>query len=196
MGIFDFFKDKGKDGNVNGIPNSETTLDGVKYDSHSGIAESEALLASLSENINTASLELTKDLLNIFSVEEIIYAEIAETGAMGNAGGIRIFIIKEEKLVTYISSYHSDKYIYFAVADLLGCHYIRNNKNNNIRVDKIIFDYYPGGMGNHVYVNKNITLKIEQGYFIFNKNKKVYHILSSVYGVFRNVAVQMQRSTW
>jgi hypothetical protein len=142
--------------------------------------------------------ELTKDLLNTLSVDEIIYAEVTRPGGMGNVGGIRISIIKDEKLVTYTTNYYTDENTYFAVVDLLRDSCIHNN---DIQVDKIIFDYYRGGWGNHVYVNKNITLKIGDRYFthgdcyfIYNRNNKEYHVLSSVDGVFINVVDQMQNS--
>ena len=88
--------------------------------------------------------ELTKDLLNTLSVDEIIYAEVTRPGAMGNSGGIRISIIKDEKLVTYTTNFYTDENTYFAVGDLLrvpGIH------NNDIQVGEIIFDYYGVGSG-------------------------------------------------
>ena len=38
--------------------------------------------------------ELTKDLLNTLSVDEIIYAEVTRPGAMGNSGGIGFLLLK------------------------------------------------------------------------------------------------------
>jgi hypothetical protein len=124
--------------------------------------------------------ELTKDLLNTLSVDEIIYAEVTHPGGMGNSGGIRISIIKNEKLVTYTTNCSADENTYLTVGDLL-----RHSSN---------CCFYEGGMGNSVYINKNITLKIGDGYFIYNRNNKGYHILSSVQGVFNSVVKQMQNS--
>jgi hypothetical protein len=39
-------------------------------------------------------------------------------------------------------------------------------KDNDIEVQEVLFDYFYGGMGNTVFVNKNILLEIRDGYFI------------------------------
>ena len=48
-------------------------------------------------------------------------------------------------------------------------------------------------MGNYVFVNKNIELEIEEGYFILRKDKIEYQIRPSVLGVFLQVVYQMKK---
>ena len=55
-----------------------------------------------------------------------------------------------------------------------------------------IFKLYDGGMGNSVFVNKDVSLKIGDDCFIFTKNDKEYIIYSSVEGVFNSVAYAMR----
>ncbi|WP_299524871.1 hypothetical protein [uncultured Lutibacter sp.] len=137
--------------------------------------------------------KLSIDVLDTVLADEIIYAEVAGSGAMGNSGGITIYLIKAGQLVCYETSLFSDENTYLGAERLLFKHQ-NTYKHNDIKTDKILFDFYYGGMGNSVFVNKNVSLKIGDGYFIYNRNNIEYQIFSSVHGVFDSVVYAMKGS--
>lgn len=126
---------------------------------------------------------LTTGILNNLSVEDIIYAEIAEPGAMGNVGGIIVFVMKNELLFRYETNIDENENAYIKTQNLLLKY------NNGLKIDRVeaalpLFEYHYGGMGNHVLVNKNITLRDRENHFIFNMHDKEYKIFCSVQGVY------------
>ena len=64
----------------------------------------------------------------------------------------------------------------------------------DIELQEKLFDHFYGGMGNNVFVNKNITLEIEDGFFTFKKDTVDYQILPSVRGVFISVVSIMKNT--
>jgi len=136
--------------------------------------------------------ELSLEILDNLAIEEIIYAEYAQPGAMENEGGVIIYSITDDSLICYEANIYRNENIYTRAVDILErngitTHYSsRENKNG-------IFHFYGGGMGNNVFVNKNISLEIANGYFIHAKNDKKYKIYSSVEGVFVRVALAIRR---
>ncbi len=44
-------------------------------------------------------IELSKEIIDSLSVNDIIYAEVAEGGAMGNVGGIMIYVLENKQLI-------------------------------------------------------------------------------------------------
>ena len=131
------------------------------------------------ETISTRSpkIELSKDILDSLSVYDVIYAEYAEGGAMGSCGQIMFYIIKEEKLICYVADLFKDEKTHAQTGAFLLSHQNESGTNN-------IFNYYYGGFGNHVYVNKDISLTIVDEHFVYNKNNEEYHIHCSCLGVF------------
>ncbi len=138
-------------------------------------------------------MQLTKSLIESIIPKEIIYAEVASGGAMGNAGGIMLYLIKEDKLFCYETNVFINEKNYFQAGELLLKHQDRFG-NTNIELKDKLFDYFYGGMGNNVYVNKNIELEIKEGYFSYKKDNIEYQILPSVQGVFNNVVYRMKNS--
>ena len=102
-----------------------------------------------------------------------------------------LYIIKEEELICYITNLLSDEDIYLQVEKILFSHQ-NTVPTNDIQADEILFDYYYGGLGNHVFINKNVSLEINEEHFVYKKNNKEYHIHCSVPGVFDSVAEVMQ----
>lgn len=112
--------------------------------------------------------------------KDIIYAEVASGGTMGNAGGLILYIFKKGRLRGYDTNmYH--KIVYKKAAKLLYPN-IKNYKKD------YIFDYYYGGVGNDVFINKDISLKIGDECFILEINSKKFKLYTSVLGVFMRVA--------
>ena len=132
-------------------------------------------------------IKLTKSLLDSIIPGEIIYAEVAAGGAMGNAGGIMLYLIKEDTLICYETSVFTDEEIYIQAGESLLKH---QNQFKN-KEQESLFDFFYGGMGNNVFVNKNVALEIKDGYFIYKKGNVEYQILPSVQGVFNMIVDTM-----
>ena len=156
----------------------------------------ERLISSSIETVKIGNqawmTKLTKSVLDSILPKEIIYAEVAGGGAMGNSGGIMLYLIKEEQLICYETSLFTDEEIYLEAEALLLRHQDRF-KNENTEVRESQFDYFYGGMGNNVFINKNVALEIKEGYFSYIKNGIEYQISSSVQGVFNSVVSAMNQ---
>ena len=139
------------------------------------------------------TLKLPKGCIEKILITDIIYAEIAEGGAMGNDGGLMFYLIENEQLICYEANLFSNEDVYLEASELLLKH--QNSLNNDeIKNLEIIFDYYYGGFGNHVFINKNITLIKKDDYFIYQSGKNNYPISCSVKGVFNAIAYAIENS--
>ncbi len=136
---------------------------------------------TVKEGNEATTIKLTKELLEAISPNEIIYAEVAGGGAMGNSGGILIYVVKKLQLICYETSVFTDEEVYLIAEDFLS---------NN---EKTFFNFYYGGMGNNVFINKTAELKIKQEYFSYIQNEFEYKIYSSVKGVFNSVVNRMKK---
>ena len=148
-------------------------------------------------------MKLSKSILDQLSVYDIIYAELAEGGAMGCAGQIMFDIIKKKQLVRYETNlYYKDESTYMQAQEILFKHsglkdfpqFGNLDKQTETDNSKSQFNYYYGGLGNHVLVNKNVSLEVIDDHFVYKNDNKEYHIYSSVPGVFNCVAHAMQNS--
>lgn len=103
----------------------------------------------------------------------VVYGERSQSGAMGNAGGIILYVLENETLTRYETNVFKDKET--AVESL-----------KKITTNESLFNLYYGGMGNGVFVSKRILLDIdkENSCFWVHDNNKKYRIDSSVPGVF------------
>ena len=67
--------------------------------------------------------QLTKSLIESILPQEIIYAEISAPGAMGNSGGIIIYIIVDETLICFKTNlFTADEEIYDQAEKLILKH--------------------------------------------------------------------------
>ena len=125
--------------------------------------------------------KLTKSLLESIETENILYTEVTPLGAMGNAGGIIIYLIQEEdkEMICYEVNIDDNEETYLLAED-------------KIYLGQEHFNYYYGGMGNNVFINKEINLAIGDAYFIYNAGEIEYQILPSVKGVFTGVVYEMK----
>lgn len=127
------------------------------------------------------SIIITTENLNSIDFDKVVYCEISPLGAMGNEGGILLYLLKDEdNLITYETNISIDKNIYDTLFLII-------HKNANL------FVQYPGGMGNSVYIKKDAQLEIDKKYNCFwyhSKNTKL-RIDSSVQGVFLSVVTDM-----
>ena len=134
---------------------------------------------------------LTKEKIHSIDPREIIYIEIAQPGAMGNAGGVMLYIIENEALICYETNVFDDEPTYDAVNELLMKHF-DSSFDSDSEIQDFIFDEYPGGMGNSVFINKNFNLEIGDRYFIYKQSNKEYCILSSLFIVYKNVVYSLE----
>ena len=137
--------------------------------------------------------KLTKSVLDSIVPEEIIYAEVAGGGAMGNSGGIMLYLIKEDALICYETNVSTNEEIYNKAEELLVKHIGQSRSTDSVVQDKL-FDRFYGGMGNNSFVNVNVTFEITDSFFIYKKDNIDYHIRPSVRGVFNSVVYEMKKS--
>jgi hypothetical protein len=137
-------------------------------------------------------IELTIEILENLVTDEIIYAEYAHPGAMGNPGGIMIYSITDGNINCYETSIFVNENIYYKAVDILKKNQITSRDTKIINKNGI-FKFYGGGFGNNVLINKNVSLKISNAHFILTKDAKEYKIYSSVNGVFDRVVFALLR---
>lgn len=127
------------------------------------------------------SVIITAENLDFIDFDKVIYCEISPTGAMGNEGGILIYLLDDkDNLITYETNVSIDKESYDATSE-------RINQNTNLFIN------YYGGMGNYVYIKKGTQLEIDEKYncFWYHSSDTKLRIDSSVNGVFLSVAAEM-----
>lgn len=95
------------------------------------------------------SIIITAENIDSIEFDRVIYCEITPKGAMGNEGGILIYVLKDEDtLITYETNIEVDVRAFNAMSE-------RINQNANLFIN------YYGGMGNYVYAKKNAQLEID-----------------------------------
>jgi|CXWL01.1.fsa_nt_gi hypothetical protein len=127
------------------------------------------------------SVLITAENLNSIDFDKVIYCEVSPMGAMGNEGGVLIYLLGDnDTLVTYETNESIDKEAYDAASERI---YLKKN----------LFINYSGGMGNYVYVKKDAQLEIDEKYtcFWYHSPDTKLRIDSSVKGVFLKVVAQM-----
>jgi len=131
------------------------------------------------------SVIITTGNLDSIDFEKVIYCEISPMGAMGNEGGILIYLLDDkEKLITYETNVFIDKESHDAMSERI------NQKAN-------LFINYSGGMGNYVYIKKGAQLEIDEKYncFWYHSQDTKLRIDSSVKGVFLHLVAEMKRKS-
>ena len=131
------------------------------------------------------SVIITAENLDLIDYDKVIYCEITPKGAMGNEGGILIYVLNDDDtLITYEINVKIDAKVYDTVSE-------------RITENKILFDNFYGGMGNHVFIKKGILIEIDRknNCFWCHLQSTKLRINSSVNGVFLNVAADIQK-TW
>ena len=135
-------------------------------------------------NINEAiDVKLTLEILDSMNPTEVIYAETAFDGAMGNSGELIIYILKENQLICYSTDIISDKVTHSKASIFLSDHV------------NDYFNLFYGGYGNYVLINKATKLVKRGLYFAYQYKSIEYKIYSSVRGVFLKVADELNNLT-
>lgn len=128
------------------------------------------------------SVIITAVNVDLIDFDKVVYCEISPMGAMGNEGGILIYLLDDkEKLTTYETNVSVDKESYDAASE-------RINQNANFFIN------YSGGFGNYVYIKKGAQLEIDEKYkcFWYHSQNTKLRIDSSVEGVFLRVVAEMK----
>lgn len=135
--------------------------------------------------IESRKIELTKDNVINLNINDIIYSEIAASGAMGNAGGVMVYIFVNSEFILYHTNVFDNKLVYQKIRELLF---------QGQEEKQSCLNYHYGGMGNHAFTNKNFDLIKEESHFVFKTKDSVYKILPSVNGVFELVSHSLEKS--
>lgn len=94
-----------------------------------------------------------------------------------------------KEMLCYETNVYDDEETYILAEEKLFKHLDR--KNTNSKKDNLYFDFYYGGMGNNVFINKKVTLSIKDNFFVYQADNIEFQILSSVQGVFNSVVNHM-----
>jgi len=125
--------------------------------------------------------KLTKIKLKDIEFDDVIYGERSQSGAMGNAGGVILYVFKQNILMRYETSVFDDEKT-------------AREALKQITLHEELFNLYYGGMGNGVFINKKSPLKIDHKNkcFWYASNGDTYRIDSSVYGVYKSVVESIE----
>jgi len=126
--------------------------------------------------ITPITKKLSKSILDSIEIDKIIYAEVTPHGAMGNSGGIITYIRQKNstEMICYETSIYDDEETYLLAEEVLFKHLDR--ENNFSDKEELYFDFYDGGMGNYVFINKKINLSIQDNYFVYHVEDLEYQI--------------------
>lgn len=128
------------------------------------------------------SIIITTKNLDSIDFDKIIYCEVSPMGAMGNEGGILIYVLNDEdSLITYETNASIDQESYDVVSKK-----IEQNEN--------LFVLFGGGFGNYVYIKKNIEIEFDEKYgcFWYHSQNTKLRIDCSVKGVFITLVAEMK----
>jgi hypothetical protein len=162
------------------IQNKKDNNQNDKYVDNDYLKKNGMLIQNKNERTKNMAVikELALEIIRSINASDVIYAEYAVPGAMGNCGGVIIYVLDNEILVCYQTNFYTDEFSYYSAIEFF--------ENNSA-----LFKAYYGGCGNHVFVNAKIILEVEDEDFIYKTPKQKYEIRSSVFGVFDSVRDQL-----
>lgn len=135
--------------------------------------------------IQPRKIELTKDNVINLNINDVIYSEIAASGAMGNAGGVMVYLFVNSEFILYHTNVFDNELVYQKVWKLLF-------QSQDEKASCL--NYHYGGMGNHAFTNDNFDLIIGDNQFVLKTKYLVYKIIPSVNGVFEQVSHSLEKS--
>lgn len=143
--------------------------------------------------IKPITKSLSKGILNKIDLKDVIYAEVTPPGAMGNSGGIIVYVQKEKtnQLVCFKIKIYDDEETYLSTEEALQKH--SDIPYSDDKSDNLHFTFIYGGMGNRVFINNKAKLDIKESFFIYESEGNKFQIISSVYGVFQSIVRQLQK---
>ncbi|MBP5675290.1 hypothetical protein J6W91_03100 [Candidatus Saccharibacteria bacterium] len=114
----------------------------------------------------------------IFDLEEVIFAEFAEPGAMGAAGTVNVFALQNGKLKHYSANVKDGDGVYDNIFKML-----RNCAENGW------LDYSYGGYGNIAFKKKDIKFERDddKSTLIYKDGRKRHKIVTTNFGVYSSI---------
>lgn len=139
-------------------------------------------------------VELTNELFDNLDIENVVYAEYASGGAMGNSGGLMIYYASNGSLMLYETNVAMNPSLYKKATDILSGRCF-NLPNFEERTGPDVFDYHYGGFGNAVFLNAHYLLGRTTDALLLIKGNNKYKIWCSVQGVFESVIHSLEKRT-
>lgn len=138
---------------------------------------------------------LSKSVMNSLDANAIIYAEIALPGAMGSPGNVLIYVYQTDtkELVRYTTNIHNDEETYCLAEEMLFQHADQKEIDQKTG-EELHFDMYHGGMGNTIFINKNVTLDLHDHFFTYKTDGLTFQLFSSIYVIYSKVRNQMKNA--
>ncbi len=125
-------------------------------------------------------VKLTADGFICLKLSEILFAEIAEPGANGVAGGLLLHAVTNRTLVRYATSFFENPELYEEIKTNIKNHTDRYNNGTT----PIHFLYGYGGLGNHLFHQKNATFAPSSGLILVTLGGITYRVEPSSPGIF------------
>ena len=129
------------------------------------------------------SILITPENIENIDFNKIIYCEASAEGAMGNVGGILIYVVEDEdKIITFETNVSVNREMYIAISE-------------RIKQNSSLFTQFPGGFGNYVFIKKSTNFEIDEKYncFWYHSENTKLRVDSSVVGVFQSVVTEMKK---
>lgn len=133
---------------------------------------------------------ITLEFIKSLDFDKVLYAERSQSGAMGVPGNAMLYALDNGELTLYqLVLNEENSKLWLKIQN-----YIADNEDK--------FDVFRGGFGNGALVKKNADIEIvhikdedkrHDSHFIFNTDNYACIVHSSVYGVFQNVADQLEK---
>lgn len=139
------------------------------------------------------SSTLTKESLSKFiSDKSIVYLEIAELGAMGNSGGVLLYVFENLEFKKFESNANIDIELF---QTMYSTFFNQNSlEEKNTKEFRSSLNYCYGGFGNHVFLSNEIVFKKESNHFSFSMKGQTYFIQPSNLGVLDAVGKQVLKN--
>lgn len=144
--------------------------------------------------ITSTPKTLSKSVINTLDINSIIYAELALPGAMGSPGNVMIYAYQSDTktLICYETNINEDEETYCLAEEKLFQNVNQKEVEKRDEKEEVYFDMYHGGMGNTVFINKNVTLNMHDHFFTYKTDDLEFQIFSSIYIVYCKVRNQIK----
>ncbi|MBQ3410022.1 hypothetical protein IJG66_01535 [Candidatus Saccharibacteria bacterium] len=127
---------------------------------------------------------LTAEIIKKLKPADVIYAEVANPGAMGNAGGVIFYVFQNNEFTTYETNCFKNENE-FTKSFL----FLKQHENEFVQMD--------GGFGNMVFAQVGSQLEVNAAHesLIYEHGGKRFDILTSVVGVYNHIYETIEELT-
>lgn len=133
------------------------------------------------------TIEITGEILKKLKPREVLYAEFAESGAMGACGTARIYTLEDGKLKFYLVDGMTDN-------EKMKI-YVETNKFLDKLKDEGVLEFEYAGFGNYGYKKAGIEFSRDDdtGSFVYRGGGKKYAIPASCAGVYAHLVAKFAK---